>query len=188
MNILCEQLPDTAEIDGVEYELNTDFRICLRIILACEDNELTNQEKITIMIRFLYKKLPSNLSEAARIGKLFLDCGDDKEKENIEEPRVFSFEKDANYIYTAINQTHHIDLEQVGYMHWWKFVYMFRDINENTFFSKLVDLRSRKQRGKLTKEEKEACAKMHDIIDLPHVKTAEETAAENRFLELFGKC
>ncbi len=188
MNILLERLPTVAEIDGIEYEINTDFRNCLKIILAFEDAELTAYEKNTIMLKLLYKEIPQDVKQAQKIAVMFLNCGEENKASASESgSKVYSFEKDSRYIYTAINQTHRIDLEKIDYLHWWKFCYMFMDLKEDCFFTKLVDLRNRKNKGKLSKEEKEYCYKTKDIIDLPQIQTAGEAEAENEFMRLLGK-
>lgn len=188
MNILLEKLPTAVEIDGREYELNTDFRTCLNIILAFEDTELTDYEKRIVMLGLLYKEVPDNIREAIRLGVKFLNCGEEDKQEasNAETKRVFSFNKDAKYIYTAIKQTHDVDLESIEYLHWWKFYYMFLDINEDCFFSRILYYRNQRNHGKLTKEEREYCAKIHDILELPHTETSEEKAAKSDFMRLLG--
>ena len=53
MNALVNKFPTKLKIDEIEYEINTNFRICLDIILAFEDEELTGYEKIAIMLDLL---------------------------------------------------------------------------------------------------------------------------------------
>ena len=188
MNVLTERLPTAIEIDGQEYEINADFRNCLNIILAFEDPELTAMEKKVVMLQLLYKEIPQNIAEAGRLGVKFLDCGVEQKKELPPEDtrRVFSFIKDAQYIYTAIKQTHGIDLEDVEYLHYWKFCYMFQDIKEDCFFSNILYYRNQRNKGKLTKEEREYCAKIHDILELPQNEDKEVVKAKSEFLQLLG--
>lgn len=189
MNVLIEKMPTIAEIDGIDYELDADFRTVLKIMLAFEDMKLTKQERILVMLRLLFKdNIPKDIKKASETASTFLNCGNiSTGGESEQEQRVFSFEKDASYIYTAINQTYNTDLETVPFLHWWKFCYMFRDLKEDCFFTKLVDLRNRKNKGKLSKEEKEYCYKIKDIIDLPQTRTVEEIEAENEFMRLLGE-
>ena len=69
MNILTEELPKTIEIHGKKYPVNSDFRNCLRIMLAFEDNELTQHEKQVVLLDNLYVLRPddiqASLEEAA---------------------------------------------------------------------------------------------------------------------------
>ena len=191
MNILYEQFPEAIEIDGVEYPINSDYRTCLRIIKAYESSELTTIEKHIVMLELLYKKQPENKTEAIIKGIKFLNCGMDYKADELQESeheaRIFSFKQDAQYIFTAINKSHRIDISNIDNLHWWKFCYMFSDINEDTMFSRIIDLRNRKKLGKLTKEEKEYYARNKKTLELTDIYSPEIEMAKEKFLKLFGK-
>lgn len=185
MNILAERFPTSVEINGREYALNTDFRVGLKIILAWEDPELTAREKTLVMLRLLYKEIPPDTQKACELAVYFLNCGEEKDDgEAAESPvrRVYSFTKDAKYIYSAIRQTHGIDLETVKCLHWWKFCYFFLDLDPDCMFQQMLHLRQQKQRGKLTKEEQAIYYRLRDILDLPQEKDAETRSAEEEFM------
>lgn len=184
MNILVEHLPEAIEIDGREYEINSDFRSCLRIILAFEDPELAGAEKQSVMIDNLYKEHPDNMAEAMEKGVRFLNGGDDSESDS--NLRLYSFEKDAPYIMAAFKQTHNVDLDSVE-MHWWKFMALFMDLGSETTFSQLIGLRKRVKTGKASKEERQAALEIKDIFDLPEIdnRTLEEREAEQAFMNKF---
>lgn len=183
MNVLVDKLPTSIEIDGKTYEINSDFRICLRIILMFEDPELVMPEKQILMLRLLYKEIPSNIDQASRMAIRFLNCGEILTEGTISENRLYSFEKDSKYIYSGIKQSHNIDLEQIEYMHWWKFALLFLDLREDCFFNKIIYLRSQKAKGKLTKEEKELYYSMKDIVDLPEKFQEDEEVVINEFMK-----
>ena len=179
MNILVDKFPTKCKIDERIYEFNTDFRNCLKIMFALQDDDLTNNEKFYIMVSRLYKEIPKNLEKAVEYAIKFLDCDDGNRKEKMasesfNEACLYSFEQDAKYIYSAIKQTHGIDLETVENLHWWKFVYLFLDLDKDCQFYRIIDLREKKRKGKLTKEEQEWCKKHKDIINLPVKLTPEE--------------
>lgn len=185
MNILAERFPTSVEINGKEYALNTDFRVGLKCILAWEDPELTAREKTLVMLRLLYKEIPPDTQKACELAVYFLNCGEEKDDgEAAESPvrRVYSFTKDAKYIYSAIRQTHGIDLETVKHLHWWKFCYFFLDLDPDCMFQQMLHLRQQKQRGKLTKEEQAIYYRLRDILDLPQEKDAETRSAEEEFM------
>ena len=191
MNALVNKFPTKFKIDNVEYHINTDFRNCLNIILAFEDENLTQVEKIEIMLILLYGEgsIPPKAEKAIELALKFLDCGEANNKIDNNEERVtqryYSFEKDSKYIYSAIKQTHNIDLEKIEYLHWWKFVYMFLDLDKECFFSQLMYLRQQKSKGKLSKEEKQYYMSIREIADLDY--TNEASDEENEFLELLKK-
>lgn len=187
MNVLIDGLPSAVEVDGREYALNTDYRVGLQIMTAFEDPELTGYEKQCIMLQLLYPTIPPDTRRAAELAVKYLNCGQDGGGESSGDgTRYYSWTQDARYIMSAIEQTYHIDLP-VTDLHWWRFVGMFLDLNEDCFFSKLLYLRKQKAKGKLTKEEQEWYRSIQDIADLPEVYTTEEQAAINNFMAQLGQ-
>jgi hypothetical protein len=187
MNILTDVFPDAVIIDGVAVQVDTSYRTCLLIILAFEDAELTDQEKMSVLLHNLYDKVPENIEDAVKQGIKFLDGGEEAgEGEGQLTQRLYSFNKDARFIYSAFMQTHGIDLAKED-LHWWKFLALFLDLGADTVFSNIVSLRKRLADGKATKEERAAAREMHDILDLPEQLTQEEKELENRFMEQLGK-
>lgn len=176
-------------IDGQEVAINTDFRDCLRVVLAFEDNELAAIEKQSVLIDNLYPKRPNNLAEAFVQGVKFLNGGNDGEKEEKENhlPRLYSFSQDAELIFAAFRQTHGIDLETAS-MHWWKFQALFMDLGQDTAFCNLVGLRKRVKTGKASKEERAAAREMGEAFDVPEVddRTIEERDKADEFMRLLA--
>ncbi|RJQ42811.1 MAG: hypothetical protein C4545_04030 [Anaerolineaceae bacterium] len=185
MNILVDQLPTAIEVDGSEYPINYDFRTCLRILMAFEDQTLAQIEKQAILLKNLYVEQPKNITEAIQKGIKFLDGGEDRKDEVKNSPRIYSFQNDAQFIVAAFQQTHGIDLETAE-MHWWKFMALFMDLGGETTFSNLVSLRKRVKTGKATKEERAAARELGEIFDLTEIdnRTLEEREAEDEFMKL----
>ena len=185
MNILVDRLPRTLEVDGQEYRIDADFRTCLRIILAFEDAELAGVEKSMVFFDNLFIDKPRDVRAALEKGTWFLNGGKTQEDE-ANGPRVFSWKKDANLIYAAFQQTHGIDLEAVGFMHWWKFMALFMDLGAETAFCSLVGLRKRVKTGKASKEERAMAREIGDAFVVEEVddRTVEEREAERAFMAL----
>ncbi len=183
MNDLIKPFPTKIRINDEIYEINPDFKNCLRIIKAYEDKELTIQEKHFIMLTLLYKKIPDDIEQAILKGIKFLNCGEESNKDTSILPRIYSFNHDAKYIYSAMNQTHSIDLNEEK-IHWWRFVSLFLDIGDNTFFSKIVNLRQKKFRGKLSKDERKLFVESREILDLNYQTEDSEEVSE--FMKIFN--
>lgn len=188
MNILTTELPRRIKINETVYDINYDFRTVINILLAFEDSELTDEEKMYIMVKNLYvDEIPEeDIEEAIRKAIKFIDLGkeeDDSRRES--DTRTYSFEKDASYIFSGINQTHHIDLEEKKDLHWWKFMSMFMDMSPDCMFGELIYYRKRKAEGKLNKEEKKQYEKIKDLVDLDYVRKPSEV--RKKFFERFNK-
>ncbi|WP_085832857.1 bacteriophage Gp15 family protein [Clostridium merdae] len=189
MNVLIDGLPTAVEIDGTEYTLNTDYRTCLQIMTAFEDPELTGFEKQTVMLQLLYPIVPPDARRASELAVKFLNCGQEStgnDSGDEDSTRYYSWSQDARYIMAAIEQAYHIDLFSAD-LHWWRFSYMFLDLPEECFFSRLIYLRKQKAKGKLTKEEKEWYYSMREVVDLPEIYTTEEQATINNFMAQLGQ-
>jgi hypothetical protein len=185
MNILIDDLPTAVLVNGKEYEINSDFRVCLRVILAFEDSQLTGLEKQMVMISNLYPQPPDDLQSAMEQSVKFLNGGKVSEGENEVSPRLYSFDKDAEFIFAAFRQTHNIDLKTTD-LHWWEFLSLFMDLGPDTTFCSLIGLRKRIKDGTATKEERKAAREMGELVNIPEpdTRTPEEVEREDEFLRL----
>lgn len=187
MNILIDDLPEALEVGGRAYPINTDFRSCLRTIMACEDKNLTGHEKAIVILTNLYPEIPDDFTAALEQALLFLDGGKNQQEPEERQPRVYSFAKDANFIFAAFRQTHRVDL-QVDDMHWWKFIALFMDVGSETTFSQLTSLRKRVKTGKATKQEREAAKQLGDIfhIEETETRTLDDLEVEDEFMKAWN--
>lgn len=63
----------------------------------------------------------------------------------------------------------------------------FMELPEDCMMTRIIYLRTQQAKGKLTKEERQQWYEMRDILELPIELTAEEQAARDEFMRLFGK-
>lgn len=188
MNILTDKLPTKIRVNENIYDVNYDYKTAIKTLMAFEDDELTQSEKYYILLNNIYKQeIPQRDEEEAIFKAIkFLNLGVDSESNsNKESPRVYSFSKDASYIYSGISQTHKVDLEKESNLHFWKFMSLFMDMTPECMFGELVYYRKRKQEGKLTKEEKQQYEKIKDLVDLERVKVKSEE--RRKFFEEFNR-
>ena len=64
MNYLLDKLPHAVLIDGKAVPIHTDFRVCLRVVQALEDERLMEHEKLTVLLTLLYPEPPKNTALA----------------------------------------------------------------------------------------------------------------------------
>jgi hypothetical protein len=91
--------------------------------------------------------------------------------------QIYSFEHDADYIYSAFLEQYGIDLNETK-MHWWKFRTLFNGINENTLFSKITGYRSMNLEDIKDKEQKKYYEKMKRLYALPDNRTIEQKESD----------
>lgn len=147
MNILIDLLPSSVKINGTEYDINSDFRTSVLFSLLMEDDELTEEQKVLQALNLYYPVTPTDTDKAIEQIKWFYSCGKlDKpignKKAKTSNKKIFDFEVDANYIYSAFMSQYNIDLQDIEQLHWWKFKALLEGLKEDNKLSKIIEYRS----------------------------------------------
>lgn len=185
MNILIDLVPDSVEIEGIRYGINSDFRIGILFELLMQDNTLLEEEKIDIALNLYYEEIPHDIVEAVNKMLWFYRCGKDmgvksnQDGEGSSEgggtvERIYSFEHDDDYIYSAFLTQYNIDLQDIEYLHWWKFRALFKSLKEDNLISKIMSYRSMTINNDMTDSEKKYYRKMKELYKLPDERTEEQ--------------
>lgn len=185
MNILIDDIdyPDQAEVNGRRYEIRTDFRTSILFELMMQDNGLDARTKVRKGMELYYPVIPDDLDAAVDAALWFYRCG--KEETTIQKRmaarrgknQIYSFEHDAGLIYAAFLLAYDIDLQDIGYMHWWKFRYLFNSLPKDCEFMRAMEYRSIDIGDKMTKEQKEFYKKMKRLYALPLSKEEDDRQA-----------
>lgn len=181
-NIILDVLPETVEIDGAEYRINSDFRISILFELLMQDDEVGKRQKLIQGLKLYYPEIPHNVTMAVDKMIWFYRCGKETERGGHgsgsgRAKQIYSFEYDDDYIYAAFLEQYGIDLQDIEELHWWKFRALFRGLSEDTEFVKIMGYRSVKINSKMSKEQREFYKKMQSIHALP-ITDAERKADE----------
>ena len=179
MNLLIDLVPETVTIDNEEYEINSDFRTSILFELLMQDKLLNDKEKIVNALSLYYPVCPRNINEAInqmlwfyRGGKdIELSKGKGKGKSDIQ---IYSFEHDDDYIYAAFMDQYRIDLQDIEYLHWWKFKAMFKSLREDNEIVKIMGYRSMDLSKIKDKEEKAYYRKMKELHKIPVSQSEKE--------------
>ena len=182
MNILIAEVPEYVEIDGIEYKINTDFRIGIMFELLIQDNTLTDMEKVEIALNLYYPEIPHDPIQALEKILWFYRCGKEYDAESPQEgtegttqqQAIYSFEHDAEYIYAAFLDQYGIDLQDIEHLHWWKFKALFKGLKEDNLIVKIMGYRAIKIDDSMTDSEKKFYRRMKKIYALPDNRTQEE--------------
>ena len=176
-------LPETLEIDGVEYEIRTDYRVILDVISALNDPELQEFERAEACIRIVFPEWQNieNRLEAFKQCMWFVACGetDTNGRKNV---KVMDWEQDFSLIVPPVNRVLGYDCRGVEHLHWWSFVSAYYEIGECAF-SCVTGIRQKLAKGKpLDKWEKAYYSEHADLIKLKSKLTAEEQAEIDEIL------
>lgn len=171
MNILIDLLPNAVEIDGIEYDVNSDFRTSILFELMMLDNNMGDRQKILNALELYYPTMPSNVDGAIKAMMWFYRGGKDivesKGNGKGKITRIYSFEYDDDDIYSAFLDQYRVDLQDVEYLHWWKFKAMFKALKEDNMIVKIMGYRSMDLSKIRDKDQKEHYKKMKNLYKIP---------------------
>lgn len=168
--------PTSLNIGGVEYEIRTDYRVVLDLLMALNDPELSDSNKkmsaymqSRVILEIMFPdcdNIPQeHIQEALDKVAEFIDMGigDDSKK-----PKTMDWEQDAPIIIPAINKVLNREIRAEKYMHWWTFLGAYMEIGEG-LFSNVIHIRQKKAKGKkLEKWEQEFYKENKSLIDFQH--------------------
>ncbi len=174
MNILIDLLPKEVTIEGEDYKINSDFRTSILFELLMQDNSINEEDKIIQALELYYPILPKNLNEAVEKILWFYRCGKDevtnKNKGTGKSTNVYSYDYDDDYIYSAFLDQYGVDLQDIKYLHWWKFKAMFKSLKEDNEIVKIMGYRAMDVNKIKDKEQKAHYTKMQELYKIPIAK------------------
>ena len=184
MSLLIHKLP--TEVN--KNIINTDFRISILFELLIQDRKVPNDLKILKALELYYPNFETikNYDQVVKAveGMLwFYQCGKElansnKDENNNKYNQIYSYEFDDKYIYSAFMEQYKIDLQEIEYMHWWKFRALFDGLNENTEIVKIMGYRSMDLSKIKDTERRNYYKKMKRLYALPDMRTIEEKETE----------
>lgn len=186
-NMFLNALPETVEVDGKAFFIDTDFRTMMifeKIIMENEKPEVKLQNALELLYPDGY---PRNLSAAIQEAIFIYKCGETstqaktsaKKNGNIElKPQlIYDYEYDAPYIYAAFVSQYGIDLVDIEYLHWWKFQALFKALESTTKIMEIMSYRAADVSKIKNKEEKARITKLKKLYAIPQHYTQEEKIA-----------
>lgn len=185
MSIIIDSLSDIVTDRVGDIEFNTDFRTSILFEMLMQDRNVSKKNKIAQAIRLYYPHIEqiSNIEKSVEDILWFYRCGKElanssnSSKKN-ENSQVYSYEFDDNYIYSAFLQQYNIDLQDIDYLHWWKFRAMFDGLSKDTKIIEIMGYRAVDLRTVKDKEEKKRLKKLKQLYSLPDMRTREQKEAD----------
>lgn len=182
MNLIIDELPTSVFVDGVDYPINTDFRIGIMFEQLMLDNSVNQDDKLFHALHLYFGDYIPRKFPAVVDGLLwFYRCGEDddlvvKKAHKAAEKRFYDYDFDAPYIYAAFMEQYGIDLQDAP-LHWWKFRAMFKSLRDDTEFRKIMGYRAVQITSSMTQSQKDFYTKMKQEYALP---VSRDEAQKNR--------
>ena len=182
-NLLINKLPQHTD-SGLR--IRTDFRESIKFELLMQDKTIEDDKKIRMILNLYYYNQENikDVKKALEEIVWFYKGGDKIENktsgknENNNKKQIYSYEFDAEYIYSAFMQQYKLDLNSIQYLHWWKFRALFINLSEDVLFSKIMQYRAVELSSIKDKEMKKFYKKMKRLYALPDMRTQEEKETE----------
>lgn len=177
MNLLTEIAPRSVMIEGREYEIDTDFRNCIRFEQLMFDPDVQDDMRGVLALNLFYPGIPQNVQAAFEHILRLYSAGQRQEQRiassNSQQKRIYSFEHDSEYIFAAFMADYRIDLNDIEFLHWWKFRALFTGLKPDNLICKIMDYRAA-DLSKLKGEERKFYQKMQKQYALPVPKAEQE--------------
>ena len=138
-------LPTALDVGGVRHEIRSDYRAVLDIFAALSDCELSEADKLNILIQIFYIEPPDDVEDAVK--QFFGFVNRFQPENNKPQPKLMDWEQDFGLIADAITLKAGRDIRADGYMHWWTFVGYYMNIGD-CYFAQVVSIRKKLSRGK----------------------------------------
>lgn len=190
MNILLDKLQ--TSFNGLK--IKTDFRLFILFELLMQDKEIGHEDKIALALNLFFDEPPQDFKKAIEGILYFYTKGksqkeDKKENEKIKkkdekrQKKIYSYEHDADLIYVAFLDQYGIDLNDIEYLHWFKFKAMFEGLKSDNKIVEVMGYRAIDLDKIKDKEERKRYRKLQKEWALPDDRTEEEK--ERDFADAF---
>lgn len=185
------ELPTSIEIEGIEYDIRSDYRPILDIMEALDDPELNDQEKMAVMLDIFYPNFSDmpmeHYQQAVDYCVWFINGGEENPKKTQKSPRLMSWTQDFHLIVAPINKIAGKDIRGIPYnrrendggFHWWTLLSAYMEIGD-CLFAQVVSIRRKKlKHQKLDKSDQEFYKNNRHLIDFK----VSYTEAENEIIK-----
>ena len=175
MNLLIDKLP--TDYEGLK--INTNFRSFILFELLMQEQKLSKNDKIALALNLFYEEPPKDIKKAIEGILWFYKCGKkDKEKKGSGESKkkqIYSYEYDNELIFSAFyDQYNGLDLNEIEYLHWFKFKAMFEGLKSDNKICEIMSYRAIDINKIKNKDEKAKYRKLQREFALPDNRTIEE--------------
>ena len=178
MNMIIDRLPLEIVVDGRKYAINSDFRTSMLFELMMNDNELSDEERIKKTLSLYYPIVPYDRREAMEQILWFYRCAKDmiktKGSSGGSNDKIYDYDFDDTYIYSAFLDQYNIDLQDTD-LHWWKFKALFQSLKEDNKIVEIMGYRSMDLNKIKDKEEKNRYKKMKELYKIQNHVSKDET-------------
>lgn len=183
MNLLLDNIEFVVQ-DKIKADFNTDFRNAIMFELLMQNPKYSLQVKAYQSLKLFYPNLEQVTSTEKALNDIiwFYSYSKNNKKTSQEstrrEKQIYSYEYDDELIYSAFKTQYHIDLQDIEYLHWWKFKSMFNGLNADNKIIEVMGYRAMDLSKIKDKKEKARYKKLKELYALPDMRTQEQKESD----------
>ena len=184
MNLLLDDIDELVK-NRVKIDFDTNFRTAITFELLMQNPKYSIQAKTYQTLKLFYPKMEqiTDLEKALDDIVWFYSCAKENKNEtsqetNRKERQIYSYEFDNELIYSAFKNQYNIDLEEIEYLHWWKFKAMFNGLKSDNRIVEIMGYRAMDLSKIKDKEERKRCRKLQKLYALPDMRTQEQKESD----------
>ena len=174
---LYERPPETINVSGIDYVVQTDFRVWIEFqkTLLGNDKDLEKTDKVLKILEKI--GLPKTKESLDAAVQFYVGASTEKTAGGAKNVQAFDFIQDSEYIFSAFSQFYRIDIATEN-IHWWRFKALFKGLPDDCEICKIIGYRTADLR-KIPKEQKQFYREMKQRYALSDsVKTGYKTEQE----------
>ena len=176
--------PRYAEVAGVQYEINTDYRVALKCFEVIEDPNICDEERALAVIYLLFGEVPTDhLDDFLRIAGDYLRCGEKAEAQESAQ-KDMDFNADEKYIAASFMSDYQIDLS-ITDMHFWQYIHLIQGFTERSVMSRVREIRNYDLEELKDPKSRAKMVKAKQAVALPDKFSKAEQEAIDEFEKLF---
>lgn len=184
MSLLTSKLPKTLIVNDAEYPIETDFRVFIEFETIICGEQITIETILKLFELCFKGDMPPIDDDSIDALILFYTGGKRQGKGDDGGEKPYFFECDDEYIYSAFLDQYNIDLQEVDYMHWWKFRSLFMSLKDDNEIVKIMGYRTFKPDSNTPVEVRNFYNKMKQLHQPPANQVEEEERkATNDFVK-----
>ena len=180
INLLLDNIDEVVK-DRIKINFDTNFRIGIAFEIMMQNPKYSIQAKTYQALKLFYPEINKIKDIKKAIDDIiwFYSCGKSEEKTSQKNRKgknkqIYSYEFDNDLIYSAFKNQYNVDLEEIEYLHWWKFKAMFNGLKSDNRIVEIMGYRAMELSKIKDKDMKKHYKQLQEEYKLPDMRSEEE--------------
>ena len=180
INLLLDNIDEVVK-HRIKINFDTNFRIGIAFEIMMQNPKYSIQAKTYQALKLFYPEINKIKDTKKAIDDIiwFYSCGKSEEKTSQKNRKgknkqIYSYEFDNDLIYSAFKNQYNVDLEEIEYLHWWKFKAMFNGLKSDNRIVEIMGYRAMELSKIKDKDMKKHYKQLQEEYKLPDMRSEEE--------------